>query len=938
MELCDLCAFFANFVVKKIKMGKTLTILSLLLAFSLSAQSIKVKGTIKDSIGNPLEFANVIASLKASGATETYGITNHQGRYQLDLPKGETYLLRASFLGFETQEKTLTVAADAQNMELDFILFPQENQLDDVELVYEMPVTIKGDTIVYNADSFTTGEERKLGDVMKKLPGVEVNEEGEIQVEGKTVQKVMVEGKDFFDGDSKLATKNIPADAVDKVEVLRNYNEVDQMRGLGYDRDNVAINIKLKEGKKNFWFGEVTAGAGLADEYGEENGRYLVHPKLFYYSPKYSINVITDFNNIGEVPFTFRDYFNFTGGFKNFNKGGGTSFRISDSDLGFAVSQNDRANRIDAKFVAANFSYAVNKKLDISGFGILSDNKTNIVNNSIRQYILTGITENTKTENDQRSQLAMVKLSSVYKPNTNFQLDYDALLKTSKQTEDDATLSIVSGNRNDISEVKENTPFSINQTANAYFTLNEKNIFAAEVQHLYQNEDPFYRAVQDSIPFRGVFTQINPLDPFNSNADTFDPLEQQDRYNINQEKMVKSHKLDAKVDWYYVLDRLSNLNFTFGTTYSNQQFNSGIFQILDNGNRNEFTEDRFNNDVAYSFTDAFFGIHYKLKSGQFVFNPGLTLHNYSLKNEQLGSTSTQNDWMVLPDVNVVWEIKKSENLRFSYGITSEYPDVNNYAEAYVFNNYNRLFRGNRELENSLSHSYNLTYFSFNLFNYTNIGGNLGYTRRIDAIKMTTDLVGINQVSSPLNFDSNFPDETFSAVGRFSKRIKKVQFKLDAAVFLNKTHNTINNEVRESQSLTQNYNASVLSNFKNFPNFEVGYRFMKNDYDNGGVEQTFFTNRPYANVNLRFLKDFNLFAEWDYYNYTNDAKTVENSYSFLNADLYYKPNDGPWEFAVQATNLLDTQSINNDSYNEQFNTTSQYFVMPRIVMFVIKYDL
>ncbi|QQX75310.1 MULTISPECIES: TonB-dependent receptor [Aequorivita] len=919
-------------------MNKFITIFYLLFSFSLSAQSIKVKGTIKDSIGNPLEFANVIASIKSSGATESYGITNYQGRYQLDLPKGNTYILRTSFLGYETKEQTVNVTANSENIDLDFILNPQENQLDDVEIVYEMPVTVKGDTIVYNADSFTNGDERKLGDVMKKLPGVEVNDEGEIQVEGKTVSKVMVEGKDFFDGDSKLATKNIPADAVDKVEVLRNYNEVDQMRGLGNDRDNVAINIKLKEGKKNFWFGEVTAGAGIADEYGDDNGRYLVHPKLFYYSPKYSINVITDFNNIGEVPFTFRDYFNFTGGFKNFNKGGGTSFRISDSDLGFAVSQNDRAKSIDAKFVAGNFSYAVNDKLDISGFGILSDNKTNIVNNSIRQFIEEGITENTSTNNDQRNQLAMLKLSSTYKPNTNFQLDYDALIKTSKQTEDDATISIVGGNENDIEEVKENKPFSINQTANAYYTLNDKNIFAAEVQHLYQNEDPFYQAVQDSIPFRGVFTQINPLDPFNSDADTFDPLEQADRYNVNQNKTVNSNKLDAKVDYYYVLNNVCNLNFTVGTTYSHQKFNSSIFQVLDNANQNDFTDNDFNNDVTYTFTDAFFGLHYKLKSGKFIFNPGVTLHNYNLKNEQLGATSTQNDWRVLPDVNVVLELKKSENLRFNYAITSEYSDVNNYAEAYVFNNYNRLFRGNRGLENSLSHSYNLTYFSFNLFNYTNIGGNLSYTRRIDAIKTDTDLVGISQVSRAINFDSNFPDETFSAVGRFSKTIKKVQFKLDAAVFLSKTNNIINREIRASESFTQNYNASVLSNFKSFPNFEVGYRFMKNDYDNGGSTQIFFTNRPYANVNIRFLKNFNLFAEWDYYNYTNQAKTIENSYSFFNANLYYQNGESPWEFSVQATNILDTESINNDSFNDQFNTTSQYFVMPRIVMFVIKYDL
>ncbi len=919
-------------------MNKTLFFLFTIFSLSLSAQSIKVRGTIKDSIGNPLEFANVIASIKSTGETESYGITNHEGRFQLDLPKGNTYILRASFLGFQNAEKTVEVPDNAQNMQIDFVLKEQESRLDDVELVYEMPVTIKGDTIVYNADSFTSGTERKLGDVLKKLPGVEVNKEGEIQVEGKTVQKVMVEGKDFFDGDSKLATKNIPADAVDKVEVLRNYNEVGQMRGLGNDQDNIAINIKLKEGKKNFWFGEVTAGAGIADEYGDENGRYLAHPKLFYYSPKYSINLLTDFNNIGEVPFTFSDYFRFTGGFRNLNRSGGTNFNISNSDLGFAMAQNDRAKAIDAKFIAGNFSYAVNKKLDLNGFAILSDNKTDIVNNSIRQYILTGITENTTSENNQRNQLAMLKLSSKYKPNHNFQLDYNALVKTSNQSQDDSTISIVAGNQNDITAMKENKPFSLNQNVNAYFTLNDKNIFAAQIQHLYQDEDPFYQAIQDSIPFRGIFTKLDPTDPFNSNADTFDPLQPADRYNINQSKTVKSHKIDGKVDYYYVLNNVSNLNFTLGTTYSNQKFNSGIFQILDNGDQNDFTEVDFNNDVSYTFSDVFLGLHYKLKTGKFIITPGLTLHNYNLKNEQLGSISSQDDWRVLPDLNVLFELKKSENLRFNYSISSEYSDVNNYAQAYVFNNYNRLFRGNRELENSLSHTYNLSYFSFNLFNYTNIAGNLNYSRRLEAIKTNTVFEGINQVSSPINFDSNFPDETFSAYGSFSKTVKRIQFKLNANLSFSKTNNTINTEIQESKSFNQNYTASVLSNFRKFPNFEVGYGFIKNDYDNGGVEQTYFTHKPYANINVRFLKHFELTGEWDFYNYSNENKTIQNKYAFLNANLYFQNGESPWEFSVRATNILNTESLNNNSFNDQFNITSQYMVMPRIVMFVMKYDL
>ena len=109
-----------------------------------------------------------------------------------------------------------------------------------------MPVTIRGDTLIYNADSFKNGTERKLEDVLKKLPGVEINDDGQIEVEGKIVAKVMVEGKEFFDGDSKLATKNIPANAVDKVQVLKTYSEVGQLSGVTNNQDNIAINIKLK--------------------------------------------------------------------------------------------------------------------------------------------------------------------------------------------------------------------------------------------------------------------------------------------------------------------------------------------------------------------------------------------------------------------------------------------------------------------------------------------------------------------------------------------------------------------------------------------------------------------------------------------------------------------------------------------------------------------
>ena len=126
----------------------------------LSAQSIKVRGTINDSIGNPLELANVIATVKESGAIESYGITNYEGRFQLELPVNNTYILRASFLGYETSEIELNVSENSSDLNQNFVLNSKAAELDGVEIIYEMPVTVKGDTIIYNADSFTNGTER----------------------------------------------------------------------------------------------------------------------------------------------------------------------------------------------------------------------------------------------------------------------------------------------------------------------------------------------------------------------------------------------------------------------------------------------------------------------------------------------------------------------------------------------------------------------------------------------------------------------------------------------------------------------------------------------------------------------------------------------------------------------------------------------------------
>lgn len=922
-------------------MKKIILAITMLIA-GMSYAQIKVTGVVKDSLGNPLEMANVIALNKKTNALDSYGFTDAKGNFKLTLKPNTTYSIKASYIGYKTSDVLLNTKNVAIKKD---IVLTSDTTLDEVDITYKIPVSIKGDTLVYDADSFKVGTEKKLGDVLKRLPGVEVNDDGEIEVEGKKVGKVMVEGKDFFDGDSKIATQNIPANAIDKVQILKNYSEVGQLKSVQDNSDNLAINIKLKEGKKNFWFGEITAGLG-------GDSRYLAHPKLFYYSPKYSLNIITDMNNIGKVPFTRRDYFRFTGGFR---QGGnsGTGFNVSSSDIGFLSMQNNRAKEVEAKFAAANFSYAPKKTWDLSGFAIYSGTKTDIEQNSIRTYnnqngSAINLRDNFVTRSEdltntnQKSDLALFKLSSSYKPNVDNHFDYDVFAKISDQKEIQNLVS----NRTffkdpskviPIDQVTSQNPFSINQNANYYYTLNDKNIFAFSAQHLWQNEDPFYNAKLEELSFANLLSLTSP--------NVGDP------YNVSQNKTIKTNKLDAKLDYYYVINSKSNLSVNVGTTLSKQQFNSSVFETL-SGNENPITSPNTINDVDYSFSDIYAGFNYKFITGIFTFDQGLTLHSYSAKNTQLGSVRDDSFSKLLPSASVKLQLKKSETLRLSYRQQVSFTDIYSVSQAYVFNNYNRLYSGNRNLESSYSHNVNLNYFSFNMFNYTNVFAFINYNKRINAnIGSVLTNGGIDQISTTIN--SIFPNESLSGSANLQKTIGKIKGSLGARVSLAKSKNRIvslvdadNNpatpdvevfEDRDSRSFSQTYRTGISSNFRTAPNFDFGYNVTINDYRQGNNNTKYITHSPYLNLDVLFLKNFTFTSRYTYNNYKDEVRTI-NNYSFLDLDLTYQKKDSKWEYTLEVTNALNTTSINRDNTNAIYNSTSSYIIQPRYTVLSVKYNL
>lgn len=895
----------------------------LLLIVSAAFSQIKLEGVVKDSIGNPLELANVIAINQETKALDAFGITNDLGRYKLNLKKNTSYKLQVSYIGMKTGE-SLFESKDVDATK-NFTLH-EDTKLDEINLVYEMPVVVRGDTLIYNADSFNKGTERKLGDVLKNLPGVEINDDGQIQVEGKVVTKVMVEGKEFFDGDSKLATQNIPSNAVDKVQILKNYSEVGQLSGVTNNQDNVAINIKLKQGKTNFWFGNVTVGGGASNQ----NGLYLVQPKLFFYSPEYSINTITDLNNIGEVAFTRRDYFNFTGGFRNPSRSSGTNINLGSNSLNFLTIQNNRAKDINTKFGGANFSWAPNKALDLSGFAIFSSGRTDLEEKKDIQYTnpALGIPDESTTSNTtQRSDLGMLKLSAKYKPNTNNQLDYDILGRVSKESEDDQFFSSVNG---DITQLEKSSPYSISQNLNYYYTLNPTNIFALEVQHLLQDEDPFYNAIiADKANYDGTANNLG-LD--GAQLD----------FNIAQDKRVKSNQMDTKLDYWNILNNKSDINFTLGTILSNQKFNSDIFQFLDNGTKFNPTPTINNglvtNDITYNFSDIYLGLHYRLKSGIFTFTPGISAHAYSAKNAQFNASITDNFFRLLPDFNMIMQLKKSEQISLNYKMQTQFTDVSKFASGLVLNSYSALFSGNPDLESALSHNVNLNYFSFNMFNYTNVYASLNYSKSVDNIRSTSifEPGSVIRVSTP--FNSGFADESASANGRFQRAFGKVRASLSGNVNYSKFNQFIQNTLSVSESFSQTYRSEIRTNFKTAPNFELGYRYTIQDNNQGDRNTKYYTKSPSIEVDALIFKTITFKSDYSYNNFS-DANGTINKYEFLNASLSYKKSkDSKLEYEVKATNLFNTKSDNRSSTDAVSVSATEYFIQPLYVSFRLRYEL
>jgi hypothetical protein len=365
------------------RIGAGISIALLLLACCLQAQRVRygrVKGTVIDSSESvPLEAATVSVFLSSDSSLVSYALTDKKGNFTVgNIPRGMSCWLMASYNGYNAGIKSFTIPADTQELDFNTIRLNKSlRELGQVTVVGQKPpVVIRQDTVEFNVGSFTTRPNAMIEEVLKQMPGVEIESDGSITINGKKVSKVTLDGKEFFGGDPKIALKNLPKEIIDKIQVTDNRSRESRFNKQVTGNEDLAINLTIRKDKSRGWFGMAAAGYG-------SDKRYEGFANLNHFEASRQLNFIANANNTNRSGYSGED-FNIAN--SSGTLGGGGQGIVRSKAIGVNFSENPGKLKL-------NGSYFYNRG-DVENLNrlrrqnILPDTSFfyNAVNNTVNDY------------------------------------------------------------------------------------------------------------------------------------------------------------------------------------------------------------------------------------------------------------------------------------------------------------------------------------------------------------------------------------------------------------------------------------------------------------------------------------------------------------------------------------------------------------------------
>ena len=383
-----------------------------------------------------------------------------------------------------------------------------------------------------------------------------------------------------------------------------------------------------------------------------------------------------------------------------------------------------------------------------------------------------------------------------------------------------------------------------------------------------------------------------------------------------------------------MLNANNHIYTTIGNKFVNENFVTNANQ-LDTTNEIIFDDSLFNNNLDFRLNDLFLGMHYKFRTGIFTFKQGAYLHYYNWSVNQ--STQIQkNKWILLPDFLSKIEFSKSKKLQFNYQIKSSFSDASKFANQFYLRSYNSVFKGNENLENELSHNARLYFTRFSMYRGLMLFANISYIKKIKGIQNDVTFNGVNQVLTPFLYDN--PETRWSVNANLRKKIKNFNYKIAANYNNSKYLQSIDAITYINKSRNTSLDVSAKTLHDNFPTIEIGYKTSLGNYTSSNSTSKFTTQEPYATIDYDFLNGFIFSFDYSYYTYQNKELNQNNTYQLSNSSLQYRKEDSAWSFKFNAQNIFDVQFKNSNSFSSYIISDSKTYIMPRVLMFSIGYNL
>jgi hypothetical protein len=887
----------------------------LIIVFSHSisqAQSI-VSGKVQDKTkANPLQDAS-IQLLNLKDSTVRSAKSNDKGAFSFERVNPGRYQLSGTLLGFKKFEQQLDVNKATQSVVVE--LEPGEIIIEEITIAPAPNVAVRGDTLEFNSRNFATREYADADEMVAQVPGVTIDEDGKVSAHGEEVTKIMVDGKEFFSTDPKVALKTLPADIIDKLQIIDEKSEQSKFSGFDDGKRSKVINIVTKPDKKKGLFGKFNAGKGDEDKFSLNTG-----VNAFRGDEKVSINIMA--NNINETDFSEQGRGGFRRGNNNTDRG------LSDT---YAAAANYTNTFLDKK-LEVNGNYRFRSSNTITN--TLSDVEytTGTRANQLQKQQQEG--ENGNSEHNLRGRLKW-DIDSMNRLDINPNLSY---------TNRDIFNSSVSNMMKEGSEPLNNSDRKFNNN-NSNFSfggsLTYMHRFRKSGQTISLNLDgskSSNEALGRTLAFNQYYKDAM-LDRIDTN---------------NRESITNGYGsgYNGRLSYTYNLSKISRFQANYGFRNTSNYSDRKTMEFLAETGQFDELNERLSNEFRNDFNHHSAGISYAYnKQDTFRFQIGINYERGIRTNDRtfpIDLKTTADFGAFLPEMTVVYFFTKERNLEFNYNKQTNTPSIEQ-LQDYIDNS-NELFlrNGNPNLNQEQSHRLRFQYRDVNRKNGRSFTSNINFDYINDKIimnTMTTDstitlfddiILGAGgQYAVPENINGVFQ---LRANNNYGLPLKKLGFNLNLNnnLFYNRNYAILNKELMPNHSYGFSQHVGIYTNFSKKIIIGFNYNLNMNFTNNPMSEISHYqiTNHRVSNTFiLEFFKNMTLSYNYSYL-YNGGVMGAEGiSTNLLNASIGYKVfKKKNAEISLKAFDLFNNAKNINRRVSEisisniTSNTLTRYFLL------------